>query len=59
MPWTSPAVDSFLWVYATRELGTVHKIIAHATNWVHTAVAVAYCFCLAKDAGFKVFTSNF
>jgi elongator complex protein 3 len=34
---------------------STYEDVARDTNRGHTVAAVADCFCLAKDAGFKVF----
>lgn len=36
---------------------STYEDVARDTNRGHTVAAVADCFCLAKDAGFKVRTS--
>ena len=35
---------------------STYEDVARDTNRGHTVAAVADCFCLAKDAGFKVWT---
>lgn len=38
---------------------STYEDVARDTNRGHTVAAVADCFCLAKDAGFKVCISKF
>lgn len=35
---------------------STYEDVARDTNRGHTVASVADCFCLAKDAGFKVYT---
>ncbi|GFS39834.1 radical SAM domain-containing protein [Actinidia rufa] len=53
---TTFEADAFLWLYTAGDWSSKHirGCVARDTNRGHTVAAVADCFCLAKDAGFKV-----